>query len=62
MLSLTFKNGDSVMIGDDMEIFVEDIHGGRARLRFKTVDKSVPIWRREIWEQMQLEKPPDPRK
>lgn len=55
MLNLTFKDGESVMIGDNMRVYVENIHEGRARLRFDC-DTTVPIWRREIWEKIHMDK------
>lgn len=54
MLVLTRKQGESIMIGDQIKIVVSDIAGGRVRIGFEAPD-DVMIYRGEIFESMQKE-------
>ena len=49
MLVLSRKKGQSIMIGDGIEIFIADINADTVRLGIKA-NKSVPIYRREIYD------------
>lgn len=51
-LVLSRSIGQSVMIGDDIEIKVAAIGSGKARL-FIVAPKDVPVHRREVWVKMQ---------
>ncbi len=54
MLSLTRKVGESVIIGDNIEVIVSSIKGDQIKLGF-IAPKEVGIYRKEIFEQIQLE-------
>ncbi len=54
-ITLTRKEGESVMIGDDTRVTVTQIKGSRIRISFNA-PKSTPIYRREIYEEMQKER------
>lgn len=54
MLVLTRKKGQSIMVGDDVEISVVDINGDAVRIGIKA-PKDVSIFRREIYEAIQEE-------
>lgn len=48
MLVCSRRLGESVMIGDDIEVVVLDVHDGRAKLGF-LAPRDVPVHRLEIW-------------
>ena len=48
MLILTRRIGESIMIGDDIELTVLGIKGSQLRLGIDA-PKEVPVHRREIW-------------
>ncbi len=52
MLVLSRRKDESIMIGDDVEITIVDIHGDRVRLGI-TAPKTIPVHRREIYEAIQ---------
>jgi len=54
MLVLTRARGESVMIGDDVEIIVVDIRGDRARLGV-VAPTHIPIHRKEVYEAIRRE-------
>ena len=54
MLALTRKKGESVMVGNDVEVVVLGIQGDQVKLGF-VAPKKVPIHRKEIYEQIQAE-------
>ncbi len=54
MLALTRKKGDSIFIGDDVEVVVLSIQGEQVKLGF-IAPKSVVIHRKEIYEQIKAE-------
>lgn len=51
MLVLTRKKGQSLMIGQDIEISVVDIQGDQVRLGI-TAPRSVSIHRKEVFEEI----------
>ncbi len=52
MLALSRKTGESIVIGNDIEITVLEIRGDQAKLGINA-PKSVPIYRKEIYVQIQ---------
>ncbi len=54
MLVLTRKKGQSIMIGDDVEISVVEVNGDAVRIGIRA-PKDVSIYRREIYEAIQEE-------
>lgn len=54
MLVLTRKPGQSIMIGDGIQIAVLSVAGEKVRLGI-TADKDVPIYRDEVYERIQSE-------
>lgn len=54
-LILTRNAGDSVMIGDDIEVIVLATKERQVRLSFR-VPRSVAVHRKEIWNRIQGEK------
>ncbi|MCR5585005.1 MAG: carbon storage regulator CsrA [Lachnospiraceae bacterium] len=54
MLALSRKTGESIVIGNDIEITVLEIRGDQAKLGINA-PKSVPIYRKEIYVQIQEE-------
>ena len=54
MLALARKVNESIMIGNDIEITVLEIKGDQLKLGVKA-PKSVPIYRKELYVQIQEE-------
>lgn len=54
MLIITRKKGESLMIGDDIEITISKIDDGSVKLGIKA-PKNVNILRRELYEQIEKE-------
>lgn len=54
MLALTRKNGESIMINDNIEVTVISHNGDQVKLGI-SAPKSVSIHRKEIYEQIQNE-------
>ena len=54
MLELARKVNESIMIGNDIEITVLEIKGDQIKLGVKA-PKSVPIYRKELYVQIQEE-------
>jgi len=54
MLALTRKKGESIMIGDNIEVVVLGITGEQVRLGI-IAPKTVPVHRKEVFEQIQSE-------
>ncbi len=55
-LILTRKLGESVMIGDSIEVEVVLIKGNKVKLGFKTqAESNIPIHRKEIYNNIQEE-------
>ena len=55
MLVLSREKGESIIIGDDIEIMICDIRGGKIRLGI-TAPRQVSVHRKEIYETIQREK------
>jgi carbon storage regulator len=51
MLVLTRKANQSIIIGDDIEVTVVEVRGEQVRLGI-TAPREIPIYRREIYEEM----------
>jgi carbon storage regulator len=54
MLVLTRKPGQSIMIGDGVEVQVLSVAGEKVRLGI-TAPREVPIFRNEVYERMEEE-------
>ena len=54
MLALTRKKGESVMVGNDIELVVLSISGEQVKLGF-AAPKTIAIHRKEIYEMIQEE-------
>jgi carbon storage regulator len=51
MLTLTRSVGESVRIGEDIEVYVVEVRGGTVRLGFKA-PREVTIHREEVYKQI----------
>jgi carbon storage regulator len=51
MLVVQRKINESIMIGDDVQIFVLEVTNGKVRIGIKA-DRSVPVHRRELYDQI----------
>jgi carbon storage regulator len=54
MLALSRKQGESIMIGNDIEITLLDIKGEQVKIGI-SAPKSVPIYRKEIYVSIEQE-------
>lgn len=54
MLVITRKKGESILIGDDIEITVSKIEDGSVKLAIKA-PKEMAILRKELFEEVQIE-------
>lgn len=54
MLIITRKKGESLMIGDDIEIIVSKIDDGSVKLGIKA-PKDIEILRKELYEEVEQE-------
>lgn len=54
MLTLTRKVGESIRIGDEIEIVVKEIRRNQVRIGI-VAPREVPIYREEVYERMQDE-------
>ena len=52
MLALTRKSGESIIIGNDIEITILDVKGDQVKLGI-SAPKAVPVYRKEIYLQIQ---------
>ncbi len=52
MLALSRKEGESIMVGSDIEITVLEVKGEQIKIGI-SAPKSVPIYRKEIYTQIQ---------
>ena len=54
MLALSRKEGDSIIIGDNIEIFIISISGEKVKIGINA-PKDISIYRKEIYEQVMKE-------
>ncbi len=54
MLALTRKKGESIVLGNDIELVVLDIRGDQVKVGI-SAPKNVPVYRKEIYLQIQEE-------
>jgi carbon storage regulator len=59
VLVLTRKSNQSIMIGDEIEISVLAIMGEKVRIGIEA-PRSVPVFRREVYVEIQEEQDGDP--
>ena len=54
MLVLTRHRGEKIMIGDDIEISIEDIKGNKVRVGI-AAPKEIQVYRREVYDEIKRE-------
>lgn len=54
MLALSRKTNESIMLGNDIEITILEVKGDQVKVGIKA-PKSVPIFRKEIYSQIEEE-------
>lgn len=54
MLILTRKTGESILIGDDIQVVITSIDQNRVRVGIKS-PKHIPIYREELYRKIQEE-------
>ncbi|MCR4946511.1 MAG: carbon storage regulator CsrA [Lachnospiraceae bacterium] len=54
MLALTRKKGESIVLGNDIELVILDIRGDQVKVGI-SAPKNVPVYRKEIYLQIQEE-------
>lgn len=54
MLALTRKKGESLVLNNDIEVTVLEIRGDQVKLGIKA-PKQVPVYRKEVYQQIQKE-------
>ena len=54
MLALSRKQGESIMIGSDIELTVLEVKGDQIKIGINA-PKSIPVYRKEIYAQIQEE-------
>lgn len=54
MLALTRRKGESIFLGNDIEVVVLSIQGDQVKLGF-SAPKTITIHRKEIYDQIQAE-------
>ncbi|MEW5767166.1 MAG: carbon storage regulator CsrA [bacterium] len=54
MLVLARKRDQSIMIGDEVEVIIVDVHGDQVKLGI-TAPRHVPVHRKEVYEEIQRE-------
>lgn len=52
MLALSRKQGESIMIGSDIELTVLEVKGEQVKIGI-SAPKSIPVYRKEIYSQIQ---------
>ena len=55
MLVLTRKSGQSIMIGDDIEVSVLSIMGEKVRIGIQA-PRDIPVFRKEVYLEIQQER------
>lgn len=55
MLVLSRRKDEVIMIGDDIEVMVVDVRGGKVSLGIKTPD-GVRVDRKEVWLKIKIAK------
>ena len=55
MLILTRRQGETLMIGDEITVTVLSVKGNQVRIGVEA-PKQVPVHRKEIWDRIQKEK------
>ena len=56
MLVLTRKPGEAIVIGDDIEIEIVAIGGGKVRVGI-TAPRTTTVHRKEVWVELQADDP-----
>ncbi len=54
MLALTRKKGESIIVNNDIEISILELRGDQVKIGI-TAPKEVPIYRKEVYIQIQKE-------
>lgn len=54
MLALTRKKGESIVVNNDIEISILDIRGEQVKVGIRA-PKEVPVYRKEVYLQIQKE-------
>ena len=54
MLALTRKKGESIVVNNDIEISILELRGDQVKIGI-TAPKEVPIYRKEVYIQIQKE-------
>jgi len=54
VLVLARKRDQSIVIGDDVEVIIVDVHGDQVKLGI-TAPRHIPVHRKEIYEEIQRE-------
>ena len=52
MLALSKKQGEAIMIGSDIELTILEVKGDQVKIGI-SAPKSVPVYRKEIYAQIQ---------
>ncbi|MDD6399999.1 MAG: carbon storage regulator CsrA [Lachnospiraceae bacterium] len=52
MLALSRKQGEAIMIGSDIELTILEVKGDQVKIGI-SAPKSVPVYRKEIYAQIQ---------
>ncbi|MHC4462154.1 MAG: carbon storage regulator CsrA [Planctomycetota bacterium] len=56
MLVLTRRKGESIMVGEQIEVTVTDVRGDKVRLGINA-PKSLPVHRKEVYEAIRRREP-----
>ena len=59
MLVLSRQRGESIMIGDDVQITIVDVRGDKVRLGI-TAPSDIPVHRKEVYERIKGERREQP--